>query len=136
MSLSVPCVIILSLPRVCSTVKVCLIVAVCKESASKLRQEHECSSYPVANRCDIEKCVLLASTGCVLVCHSEAIYPGRAGNEFVLFDDIPLYWDAWDVMPYHMETRCVCVCVCVCMLLSVRTFHLCRSHTENWLGVT
>ena len=27
------------------------------------------------------------------------------GNQFVLFDDIPLFWDAWDVMEYHLETR-------------------------------
>ncbi|XP_038072171.1 alpha-mannosidase 2C1-like [Patiria miniata] len=27
------------------------------------------------------------------------------GNQFVLFDDIPLFWDAWDVMDYHLETR-------------------------------
>ncbi|ESO98562.1 hypothetical protein LOTGIDRAFT_142661 [Lottia gigantea] len=26
-------------------------------------------------------------------------------NQIVLFDDIPLYWDAWDVMDYHLETR-------------------------------
>lgn len=24
----------------------------------------------------------------------------------MLFDDVPLYWDAWDVMDYHLETRC------------------------------
>lgn len=23
----------------------------------------------------------------------------------MLFDDVPLYWDAWDVMDYHLETR-------------------------------
>ena len=27
------------------------------------------------------------------------------GNQFVIFDDIPLFWDAWDVMEYHVETR-------------------------------
>jgi len=27
------------------------------------------------------------------------------GNQFVLFDDIPLFWDAWDVMEYHLEKR-------------------------------
>lgn len=27
------------------------------------------------------------------------------GNQLVLFDDIPLYWDAWDCMDYHIETR-------------------------------
>ena len=30
---------------------------------------------------------------------------GRLGNQFVLFDDVPLFWDAWDVMEYHLETR-------------------------------
>lgn len=27
------------------------------------------------------------------------------GNQFVMFDDVPLYWDAWDVMDYHLQTR-------------------------------
>uniref|UniRef100_A0A8C3WA70 Alpha-mannosidase 2C1 n=1 Tax=Catagonus wagneri TaxID=51154 RepID=A0A8C3WA70_9CETA len=35
----------------------------------------------------------------------EAIAEGAMGNQFVLFDDVPLYWDAWDVMDYHLETR-------------------------------
>lgn len=30
---------------------------------------------------------------------------GVLGNQFVMFDDVPLYWDAWDVMDYHLETR-------------------------------
>ena len=32
----------------------------------------------------------------------DSTYPA---NQFVMFDDIPLYWDAWDVMDYHLETR-------------------------------
>lgn len=36
----------------------------------------------------------------------ETIAEGAVGNQFVLFDDVPLYWDAWDVMDYHLETRC------------------------------
>ena len=24
-----------------------------------------------------------------------------------MFDDVPLFWDAWDVMEYHLETRSV-----------------------------
>ena len=50
------------------------------------------------------------------------------GNQLVLFDDVPLYWDAWDTMDYHLETgrvlnvkvrvRCesvgMCVRVCGC----------------------
>ncbi|KAH3736880.1 hypothetical protein DPMN_043455, partial [Dreissena polymorpha] len=33
-----------------------------------------------------------------------AIDPTYPANQFVLYDDVPLYWDAWDVMDYHMET--------------------------------
>ena len=33
-----------------------------------------------------------------------ALSEGCFGNDFVMFDDIPLYWDAWDVMDYHIET--------------------------------
>ncbi|XP_036049017.1 alpha-mannosidase 2C1 isoform X1 [Onychomys torridus] len=54
--------------------------------------------------------VRLDPTGCltslVLVASGrEAIAEGALGNQFVLFDDVPLYWDAWDVMDYHLETR-------------------------------
>ncbi|XP_060891398.1 alpha-mannosidase 2C1 [Labrus mixtus] len=35
----------------------------------------------------------------------EAISEGCHGNQFVMFDDVPLYWDAWDVMDYHLQTR-------------------------------
>ncbi|XP_077998328.1 alpha-mannosidase 2C1-like isoform X2 [Glandiceps talaboti] len=52
----------------------------------------------------IDQCGRIAS-----LCHKpsrrEAIPSGNLGNQFVLFDDIPLYWDAWDVMDYHLETR-------------------------------
>uniref|UniRef100_A0A452TDN2 Mannosidase alpha class 2C member 1 n=1 Tax=Ursus maritimus TaxID=29073 RepID=A0A452TDN2_URSMA len=56
--------------------------------------------------------VRLDPTGCltslVLVASGrEAIAEGAVGNQFVLFDDVPLYWDAWDVMDYHLETRLV-----------------------------
>ncbi|XP_042330389.1 alpha-mannosidase 2C1 [Sceloporus undulatus] len=35
----------------------------------------------------------------------ESITEGHCANQFVIFDDVPLYWDAWDVMDYHLETR-------------------------------
>lgn len=35
----------------------------------------------------------------------ECIEPGEAGNRFVLFDDEPLAWDAWDVDVFHLEKR-------------------------------
>lgn len=30
---------------------------------------------------------------------------GIRGGQFYIYDDIPLYWDAWDVMDYHLETQ-------------------------------
>ena len=27
------------------------------------------------------------------------------GNLITFYDDVPLYWDAWDVMDYHLETK-------------------------------
>lgn len=35
----------------------------------------------------------------------EAIEKGGKANKFVIFDDIPLYWEAWDVEVYHLGTR-------------------------------
>lgn len=35
----------------------------------------------------------------------ESVPEGCYANQFVIFDDIPLYWDAWDVMDYHLQTR-------------------------------
>ncbi|XP_075993503.1 alpha-mannosidase 2C1 [Genypterus blacodes] len=41
----------------------------------------------------------------LLNANREAISDGCHGNQFVIFDDVPLYWDAWDVMDYHLQTR-------------------------------
>ena len=41
----------------------------------------------------------------VKLCRESIAADDRVGNQFVLFDDIPLFWDAWDVMEYHLETR-------------------------------
>lgn len=35
----------------------------------------------------------------------ESIEPGQSGNQFVLFDDQPNNWDAWDVDVFHLEKR-------------------------------
>ena len=45
---------------------------------------------------------------------------GGFGNQLVMFDDVPLYWDAWDVMDYHLETRYVIEEVLVDVNLSYR----------------
>ncbi len=36
----------------------------------------------------------------------ECITAGGTGNRFVLFDDNPANWDAWDVDAFHLEKRC------------------------------
>jgi alpha-mannosidase len=33
----------------------------------------------------------------------ESIAPGDAGNVFILYDDVPNNWDAWDVDIFHLE---------------------------------
>ncbi|KAI1176742.1 glycosyl hydrolase family 38 domain-containing protein [Nemania sp. FL0916] len=35
----------------------------------------------------------------------EVISPGGKANQLVIFDDKPLYWQAWDVEVYHLDTR-------------------------------
>ncbi|KAH8890957.1 glycoside hydrolase family 38 protein [Thozetella sp. PMI_491] len=35
----------------------------------------------------------------------EIIPEGQRANQFVIFDDKPLYWQAWDVEVYHLDTR-------------------------------
>ncbi|RPB20050.1 hypothetical protein L211DRAFT_842084 [Terfezia boudieri ATCC MYA-4762] len=40
-----------------------------------------------------------------LTCDREIIPQGRKANQFVIFDDKPLYWQAWDVEIYHTESR-------------------------------
>ena len=47
----------------------------------------------------------------------------------VIFDDVPLFWDAWDVMEYHLETRfCVNVYVLYTVLLNCSHFQLCAAY--------
>lgn len=28
---------------------------------------------------------------------------GPGGNALVLYEDVPFYWDAWDIMPYALD---------------------------------
>lgn len=35
----------------------------------------------------------------------EVIAKGGKANQFVIFDDKPLYWQAWDVEVYHLDSR-------------------------------
>ncbi|KAF2345597.1 Glycosyl hydrolase family 38 C-terminal [Trinorchestia longiramus] len=42
------------------------------------------------------------------------------GNRILLYDDQPLYWDAWDVMDYHLETETCLNDTTVSTLVSVK----------------
>jgi len=35
----------------------------------------------------------------------EVVAKGGKANQYVIFDDKPLYWQAWDVEVYHLDTR-------------------------------
>jgi len=35
----------------------------------------------------------------------EVVPPGQKANQLVIFDDKPLYWQAWDVEVYHLDSR-------------------------------
>lgn len=35
----------------------------------------------------------------------EVIAAGKKANQYVIFDDKPLYWQAWDVEVFHLDTR-------------------------------
>lgn len=35
----------------------------------------------------------------------EVVEKGGKANKFVIFDDIPLYWQAWDVEVYHLDAK-------------------------------
>lgn len=37
--------------------------------------------------------------------HREAVEPGQNANHFVIYDDHPNNWDAWDVDAFHLEKR-------------------------------
>jgi len=39
------------------------------------------------------------------VANREVIEKGGKANQYVIFDDKPLYWQAWDVEVYHLDTR-------------------------------
>jgi alpha-mannosidase len=40
-----------------------------------------------------------------LAAKREVISKGGKANQFVIFDDKPLYWQAWDVEVYHLDSR-------------------------------
>ncbi|KAM9884123.1 hypothetical protein VD0002_g3775 [Verticillium dahliae] len=48
--------------------------------------------------------------GCIVsiydrVANREVVEKGGKANQYVIFDDKPLYWQAWDVEVFHLDTR-------------------------------
>ena len=57
-----------------------------------------------------EQFTVQVKNGCIISLYDrkserEIIPPGDKANQFVIFDDKPLYWQAWDVEVYHLDTR-------------------------------
>ncbi|XP_078484834.1 alpha-mannosidase 2C1 [Ciona intestinalis] len=50
----------------------------------------------------VSLCIMTSQNG--VVCKQECVAKDKYANQFVIFDDVPLYWDAWDVMDYHLQT--------------------------------
>ncbi|OKO97913.1 Alpha-mannosidase [Penicillium subrubescens] len=53
---------------------------------------------------------LTVEKGCIISLNDrkvdrELIPLGKKANQFVVFDDKPIYWQAWDVEVYHLDTR-------------------------------
>ncbi|KAH7329321.1 glycoside hydrolase family 38 protein [Stachybotrys elegans] len=57
-----------------------------------------------------EQLRVVVENGCITSLYDRAndrqvIVEGGEANKFVIFDDIPLFWEAWDVEVYHLGTR-------------------------------
>ena len=79
----------------------------------------ESSSCPKASISEIKKGVyelrnkfyiVVVEDGCItslvdIANDRELVAKGSKANQFVIFDDKPLYWQAWDVEVYHLESR-------------------------------
>jgi alpha-mannosidase len=59
---------------------------------------------------DSEHLKVTVAAGCITSLYDkmadrEVIPEGQKANQYVLFDDKPLYWQAWDVEVYHLDSR-------------------------------
>ncbi|KAH9368692.1 hypothetical protein HPB48_004711 [Haemaphysalis longicornis] len=73
-------------------------VLAAETSPGVIRLRNQFLEAKVNSWCEVSSLKLLGGS-------KEFVAPETLANTFVMFDDIPLYWDAWDVMDYHLETR-------------------------------
>ena len=81
----------------------------CSPVSSKLRLEETKNGYVMENE-NIR--AIFSHSGALTSVVQQSVDSDKTreclsgpGNSFVIFDDIPLFWDAWDVMEYHTETK-------------------------------
>ncbi|KAL8600141.1 hypothetical protein ACOMHN_060093 [Nucella lapillus] len=75
--------------------------------ADHVQVEHKGGSVVLSNsflRAVLDSAGRLTSLTCAATSR-DLVPSGRFGNQLLLYDDVPLYWDAWDVMDYHLQTR-------------------------------
>ncbi|XP_075750100.1 alpha-mannosidase 2C1 isoform X1 [Rhipicephalus microplus] len=68
-----------------------------KTAPGVIRLRNQFLEAKLNNVCEVSSLKILGGS-------KELVCADRLANVFVMFDDIPLYWDAWDVMDYHLET--------------------------------
>lgn len=78
----------------------------CNEEPAVTIQEVDGDMFILAN----DQLRVQVEDGCItsiydLVAKREVIERGGKANQYTIFDDKPLYWQAWDVEVYHLETR-------------------------------
>lgn len=78
-----------------------------RSTKPSVKLQHEGGVYIMSN----ENLTVMVENGCItsLIDTSgiprEVIPKGSKANQFVIFDDKPLNWQAWDVEVYHLNTR-------------------------------
>ncbi|GAM28490.1 hypothetical protein SAMD00019534_116660, partial [Acytostelium subglobosum LB1] len=79
--------------------------SITKSTATGLSVQENKDSFVVTNR--YQKCTVNrnGTISSIVDLHTgrEVVKPGEQANQFVLYDDIPLFWDAWDVEIYSQQ---------------------------------
>lgn len=52
-----------------------------------------------------EKLYFTGATGNQIPVYNDRLGTGIEPGMFYIYDDVPMFWDAWDVMDYHLETH-------------------------------
>ncbi|VBB30952.1 unnamed protein product [Acanthocheilonema viteae] len=75
------------------------------ESGAEFRLQNRYITASIDKMGRITKLLVHCVSEANIIKNFSAVPENSFANQFVIFDDVPLFWDAWDVMDYHMETR-------------------------------